>query len=152
MFTKLIDLLTASPQERTPEDTRAGFAALLVHAARVDDHYAPEEQAMIDGVLAERFAPITAAEVSALRAEGERLEDAATDTVSLTRAVKQSVPHEDRIAVIEALWKVVLSDDSRDDTENALLRLSVGLLGITDQESGLARQRVKAQLSARPDQ
>ncbi len=142
MFQKLLDLLSAESSEKTPEDERAGFVALLVRAAKVDEHYAPEEQAMIDAILSERFAPITAQEVAALRAEGERLEEAASDNVTLTRAVKASVPHEERVAVIEALWQVVLSDETRDAEENAFLRLSVSLLGVSDQDSGLARQRV----------
>ena len=151
MFDKLMDLLSAAPTEKQPEDDRACFAALLVHAARIDEHYAPEEQQMIDAILAERYPELAVNEVADLRSEGERLEHSATDTVSLTRALKKSVPHEDRVAVIEALWRVVLSDNSRGDDESALLRLSVSLLGVSDQDSGLARQRVKERLAARPN-
>ncbi|NNK17503.1 MAG: TerB family tellurite resistance protein, partial [Sulfitobacter sp.] len=39
-------------------------------------------------------------------------------------------------------WKVVLADGTRTDEENALLRLVANLLGVTDTDSAMARQRV----------
>ena len=45
--------------------------------------------------------------------------------------------------MIEALWAVVLADGTRDDAENALLRLVANLLGINDRDSALARQRIE---------
>ena len=45
--------------------------------------------------------------------------------------------------MIEALWDVVLADGERDDGEDALLRMVAPMLGLTDQESAMARQRVE---------
>jgi uncharacterized tellurite resistance protein B-like protein len=64
--------------------------------------------------------------------------------VRFTSAIKDAVPYEDRIGVIEALWEVVLADGVRDEHEDALLRLVSKLLGINDRDSALARQRVDA--------
>jgi uncharacterized tellurite resistance protein B-like protein len=64
--------------------------------------------------------------------------------VRFTRAIKDSVPYEDREGVIEALWEVVLADGVRDHEENALLRLVAPMLGVTDQDSAHARRRVEA--------
>ena len=47
--------------------------------------------------------------------------------------------------MIEALWEVVLADGERAKEEDALLRLVSNLLGVTDQESARARQRVAGQ-------
>ena len=38
------------------------------------------------------------------------LEAEAPDTVRFTRALKEAVAHEDRAALIEALWAVALAD------------------------------------------
>jgi len=62
--------------------------------------------------------------------------------VRFTRAIKDAVPYERRLEVIEALWQVVLADGSRSDEEDALLRLVSNLLGVTDTDSAMARQRV----------
>ena len=47
----------------------------------------------------------------------------------------------DRIAIIEDLWSVVLTDSFRDTNEDALNRTVVSLLGVSDKDSALARQR-----------
>jgi len=62
--------------------------------------------------------------------------------VRFTRAVKDAVPYEDRIGVIEALWQVALADGERDAGEDALIRLAANFLGVSDRDSALARQRV----------
>ena len=53
------------------------------------------------------------------------------------------MPHEERLAVIEALWSVVLADGVRDEEENALLRLVAPMLGINDRDSNIARKKVE---------
>jgi len=68
-------------------------------------------------------------------------ETAAADTVQFTRLIKEAVPYEERVGVIEALWKVAGAKEVNAD-ERAFLRLVANLIGVTDQDSGLARQRV----------
>lgn len=45
--------------------------------------------------------------------------------------------------MVEALWRVALADGIAAD-ERGFLRLVASLIGVTDQDSGLARQRVLA--------
>jgi len=52
------------------------------------------------------------------------------------------VAYEDRRAVVEAAWSVVLADGQRADEEDALLRLVASLLGVSDMDSARARQKV----------
>ena len=141
MFTDLLNRLTGTaPQPDPLADYRRALAALLVRCARVDHDYGADEQAMIDRVLSNRYAlaPDAAAE---LRAQGERLEAEAGDTVHLTRAVKDGVPYDERFAVAQALWSVALADQQRDHHEDSFMRLTVKLLGISDVDSARARQR-----------
>lgn len=136
-------LLSSAPEEEKAADYRNALAALLVRCARADDQLDPEELDQIDLILAERYR-LSPAEAEALRAEGMALEAEAGDTVQLTRVIKEGVPYEERIHIVEALWRVVLANDVRDAQENAFLRLVVSLLGVNDRDSGLARQRVQA--------
>ncbi len=55
------------------------------------------------------------------------------------------MPHEDRVAVIEAVWRVIYADGELDDEESSLVRRLCGLLYVPDQDAGLARQRVTDQ-------
>lgn len=141
MIAQLLRRLS-EPEPRPLEgtDQRTALAALLVRIANSDGHYAPEEAARIDRILASRYG-LSDAEAAETRAHAEELERGAPDTVRFTRAVKDTVPYEERLGVVEALWQVVLADGVRDPEEDAQLRLVASLLGVTDQDSALARQR-----------
>lgn len=137
--------LLKTPQSAPPEDAahagHVALTALLVEAAKADGVYLETEKAMIDRILSERFA-LDAAGAAALRAEGEEAQAEAVDLVGFTRLVKDAVPFEERIEVIEAVWRVVYADDDRDVDEGALIRKLAGLLYVPDRDAGLARQRV----------
>ncbi|MGR3540778.1 MAG: tellurite resistance TerB family protein [Hasllibacter sp.] len=144
MFANLLRTLNGpEPRPLADLDLRRALAGLMVRIARSDGQYAPEEVARIDRVLARRFALAPDA-AEALRREGEDLEREAPGTHRFTQAIKDGVPYDDRIGVIEALWSVALADGERDPEEDSLLRMLAHLLGVTDQESALARQRAQS--------
>ncbi|WP_434286389.1 TerB family tellurite resistance protein [Celeribacter sp. SCSIO 80788] len=138
-------LLQPQPAQLPDTDARLALAALLVRVARADGRYDPEEAERIAKVLMSRYT-LSPFEAAKLRGEAEQLEAEAPDTVRFTRAIKEAVPFEERIGVLEGLWSVVLADGTRDEGEDALLRLVSNLLGINDRDSALARQRVEARL------
>lgn len=142
MFQDLLNrLIQPHPAPIRDADARLALTALLVRVARSDNHYSGDEKALIDQITKSRYG-LSEAEATALRAEAEEMETAAPDTVRFTRAIKDAVAYEDRLAVIEALWKVVLADGQRAKEEDALLRLVTNLLGVSDPDSARARQRV----------
>lgn len=144
MFANLLSRLTASePETLHDDDSRLALGALLVRLAKSDGEYSVEEILRIDRILAARHGlnPVDAAK---MRASCEDLETQAPDTYRFTRGIKDTVPYEDRTAVVEALWDVVLADGFRDDEEDALLRTVAPMLGVSDQDSALARQRIEA--------
>lgn len=142
MFADFLTRLLAPAPEILPDaDARLALSALMVRLARSDGDYAPEERARITAILSARYG-LDAAQAEALRVEAETLEAEAPDTVRFTRAIKDAVPYEARAAVIEALWQVALADGAREAHEDTLMRLVASLLGLTDQESARARQRV----------
>lgn len=144
MFADFLSRLTAPQPDRLPDpDARLALIALLVRVARSDGDYAESEIGQIDRIAERRYG-LSPFEATALRREAEGLEAEAPDTVRFTRAIKDAVAYEDREAVVEAIWAVVLADGRRDDEEDALVRLVANLLGINDRDSALARQRVEA--------
>jgi uncharacterized tellurite resistance protein B-like protein len=143
MFADFLKRLTAPQPEQLPDsDARLALTALLVRIARSDGTYDDSERQRIDRIAATRY-KLSPFEASKLRGEAEALEAEAPDTVRFTRAIKDAVPYDDRIAVIEALWQVVLADGVREAEEDALLRLVSNLLGISDRDSAMARQRIE---------
>ncbi len=140
MFADLLRRLTAPAPARLPDpDARLSLAALLVRVARSDGDYAASEVQTISTVLAARY-DLSPEDADKLRAEAEQLESEAPDTVRFTRAIKDAVAHEHRLAILESLWAVALADGSRDQDEDSQLRLITDLLGLTDVESARARQ------------
>jgi uncharacterized tellurite resistance protein B-like protein len=144
MFADLLRRLTApAPSPLAFEDSRLALAALLVRLARSDGDYAQIEREQIDRVLAHRYKLDTTA-TATLRQAAETLEAEAPDTVRFTRAIKDCVPYEDRLHVIEALWFIALADGTRDSQEDSLLRMIAPMLGVNDRDSNLARKRVES--------
>lgn len=142
MFGELFKRMTApDPAPLSDADARVALGALLVRLARADNSYDADEIAQIDAVLMSRYG-LSESEAKDLRATCETAEAEAPDTVRFTRAIKDAVPYEDRLGVIEALWSVVLADGVRDNHEDAMLRMVAPLLGVTDQESHKARLRI----------
>ncbi|WP_274353132.1 TerB family tellurite resistance protein [Roseinatronobacter alkalisoli] len=133
---------SGAPETGLPDGQQA-LAALLVRAARASDIYDDRQIAQIDAILARRFTlPVTDAD--ALRLRAAAFEQRAGDTVHLTRAIKDIVPLEDRPALLEDLWSVILADGGRHENEDGLMRLVSNLLGLADRESAFARQKVMA--------
>jgi len=142
MIGDLLKRLTQPDPGPLPDaDARLALSALMVRVARVDGEYTQAEASRIDRIIAARFG-LTPFEAPKLRVQAEALEAEAPDTVRFTRAIKDAVPYDERVGVVEALWSVVLADGIRDHEEDALLRLLANLLGVNDRDSNLARQRV----------
>lgn len=135
-------LRATAPADLPSEDARSAIAAVLVMAARADDRYGADEQHVVDDVLMSRFG-LDAAGAAKLRAEGEDAEVESIDIYQFTKAIRTAIPIEDRIAIVEALWKVVLADGARDPHEDTLMRQLVDRLGLSPMDSALARQRVQ---------
>lgn len=140
MFNDFLSRLTQpQPEPLADDDARLALTALLVRIARSDNDYADTEMARIDRVSAERYG-LSPFEAAALRARAEDLEAEAPDTVRFTRAIKEAVAYENRLAVVQAMWSVALADGQRTGEEDSLLRLVVSLLGVSDVDSARARQ------------
>ncbi len=145
MLSSLLRKLTGESADEalTRDESRVAVAALLVIAAHADHKYEDVERMQIERALAARYG-IDAAAAAALRAEGEEAERASMDLYRFTSRVKQHIPHEERAAVIEAMWRVALADGERDKHEETLMRRVTDLLGLDPRDSIEARRRVEA--------
>jgi uncharacterized tellurite resistance protein B-like protein len=142
MFESLLRRLF-TPDTQLPEpDAQTALAALLVRVARADGDYASLEISSIDQALATQF-NLSPTAAKALRTQGEALESEAPDTVRFTRALKSAISLDNRMGLMTALWQTALADGTRNDEEDRLLRLVSNLLGLTDVESALARQKAE---------
>ncbi|ACT58845.1 tellurite resistance TerB family protein [Hirschia baltica] len=141
------DTQASKPEFLNESDARTAVAALLVHAAHVDQDYTDTERDLIASILAHIY-KLRGEESVALRIEGEAAENECVDTFRFTNLIKTSLPESDRIIVLEGLWSVILSDEERHPNEDTLVRKLVEMLGLDPITSAHARQRVEAAMKS----
>ncbi len=120
-------------------------AALLVNAASVDDSFDEVERQRILAILPERFS-LTADEAGTLLAAAQDKAEGSAQLLGFTRTVKDNYSYEERVALVEMLWEVVLADGRLDAHEAQFMRRIGGLLYVTDRDRALARRRAAARL------
>ena len=147
----LFDFDPETPAEAPDEDTRRASAcvALMLQAAYEDGRLDDVEKERILTIIVEKLG-IPVEQAGPLLRETQLDVDNATGLHRFTQAVIAAIEPEDRVALIEWLWEVVLADGHVHEREAAMMRKVVGLLGVSDRDSGAARKRVAARLEQEP--
>jgi uncharacterized tellurite resistance protein B-like protein len=143
MIDRLLDFLSGREAPAVAEktdDLSHAVAALLIEAARMDDSFDAAERATIERLLAQRF-DLEPLAVKSLVEATERIVERSTQYYSFTRRINDRLTEEERVQIIEMMWKVAYSDGVLDPHEDMLLRRIAGLIHVADRDRGLARQR-----------
>ena len=117
------------------------IAALLIHAAKIDDNYTDVEKEVIKKALINLNAT-TPNEAEKLLKEAEKKEQESNQIIEFTKEIKKN-SMEFRLKIIEILWKIVYSDGSSDSYESNLIRRVCGLLYVSDRDSGMIKLKVQ---------
>jgi uncharacterized tellurite resistance protein B-like protein len=136
-----MDFLIDPAPARKPPDLRVAVAVLLLEAAYRDDTFAPEERAVIERLLMQKFS-LSKEECAELLASCEATIARMVQLHPYTHAIFEQMPPAERIELIEMLWEVAYADGVLDPEEDALIRRVGGLIYVTDRDRMLARQRV----------
>ena len=152
MINRLLDFISGREApalaKGSDDDLKHAVAALLIEAARMDDNFDAAERATVEGLLADRF-NLDPQAVNSLIEEAERAVQNSTQYFPFTRRITAELSEEERVDIIEMLWKVAYSDGSLDPHEDMLLRRIAGLIYVPDRDRGLARQRALEDLNRR---
>ena len=135
-----IEGLGNETRERGIEDLQLAAAALLTEAARMDDDFGEDEEAVVARLLHERFS-LREDEVAALMAAADKASTQSVELFGFTREIKDAFNHDECVQMIEMLWEVVYADGEVHDHEANLLRRIAGLIYVSDRENGDARKR-----------
>ena len=119
------------------------IAALLIHAAKIDENYEAKEKEIIKKTLIELGAE--SSNVDKLIFDATVIEENSNQILDFTREVKNA-PNSDKIRIVESLWKIIYSNDSADVYETNLMRRLAGLLYIDDKTMGNLKEKVKREL------
>ena len=116
-------------------------AALLIHAARIDENYTDIEKKIIKKALMQ-LNNISSDQAENLIKFAEKKEEESNQIVEFTKEIKK-YPIEFRLKIIEVIWKIVYSDGTSDDYESNLIRRICGLLYISGKDNGIIKTKVK---------
>jgi len=116
-------------------------AALLIHAARIDENYTDIEKKIIKKALMQ-LNNISSDQAENLIKFAEKKEEESNQIVEFTREIKK-YSMEFRLKIIEIIWKIVYSDGASDDYESNLIRRICGLLYISGKDNGIIKTKVQ---------
>jgi len=113
--------------------------ALLIHAAKIDENYTDSEEEIIKKTLIE-LNP-TQKELSQIIKEAKVIEENSNQILDFTKEVK-NLPIENKIKIIEALWRIIYSNNDADIYEANLMRRLAGLLYIDNKTMGDIKNKI----------
>ena len=109
------------------------IACLLIHAAKIDENYTSEEKEIIKKTVKKLYPDLD--DLDEVITQAERKENDSNHIQEFTRDVK-SLSTENKIIIVETLWRIILSDGKSDIYENNLMRRLAGLLYLDDKIVG----------------
>ncbi len=116
-----------------------GIAALLIHAAKIDEIYSAHEKDIISNFIKNNTKNVSSS--SKILSEAEKLEADSNQLLNYTKVIKDG-SLEMKKEIIEQLWKILISDNTVDQYESNLMRRICGLIYFSDKESGEIRMRL----------
>ena len=115
-------------------------AALLIHAAKIDEDYSYKEEDIIKELLLKIGAENE--NIDDLIKESKKIEEDSNQILDFTKEIK-NMNQENKIKIIESLWKIIYSDKNADIYETGLMRRLAGLLYIDSKIMGDIKEKIK---------
>ncbi|WP_418318261.1 TerB family tellurite resistance protein [Piscinibacter sakaiensis] len=141
LFDRMIAPASESPAE-VEHGLQLATAVLLVEVMRSDPEVTDAERHSVVDTLRERFA-LTADEGSVLLELAERTSREATDLFSFTSRINESFTIEQKVEMIEAMWRVAYADGHLDAHENHVMRRFADLLHVPHGAYANAKMRAR---------
>ena len=115
------------------------IAALLVHAAKIDENYTHKEREIIRKAIIELGAEDK--NIDNILTEAEKIEKKSNQILDFTKEVK-NMNEDSKTKIIEVLWNLIYSDNNPDMYENSLMRRLTGLMYLNPKTVGDIKQKV----------
>ncbi len=115
-------------------------AALLIHAAKIDENYSIEEEEIIKKTLI--IIGVNKESLDKIIEEAIKIEKNANQILDFTKEVK-IMNENKKIEIIEALWKIIYSNKKADIYETNLMRRLAGLLYIDNKTMGDIKEKIR---------
>ena len=119
-------------------------AALLIHAAKIDENYSETENQIIKKALLEVGA--NNRNVDKILLDAKKIEESSNQILEFTKEVK-NMEENNKIKIVETLWRIIYSNNEIDIYESNLMRRLTGLLYIDSKTMGDIKVKIKEENS-----
>ena len=119
-------------------------ASLLIHAAKMDQKYSDEEKQIIKKTMIELGCEDDS--IDKMLTIAEKNEHDSNQILDFTREIKNTDDNF-KTKLIEALWKIIFSDNKADMYESSLMRRLAGLLYLDNKTVGEIKEQIKKKLN-----
>ena len=133
-----------SSENKKKQNDLEKVAALLIHAAKIDENFTKEEEKIIYQVLFKIGA--SSNEIDKIIKTGKEIEENSNQILEFTKEVK-SMNEENKIKIIEALWRIIYSNKKADIFEDSLMRRLAGLLYVDSKTMGFIKEKIQKENS-----
>ena len=143
MFEKFRSLFekTETKEDNEFDATQLAVASLMITTAKYDGIFDEIEKEEILKLL-KNYYELTEEGLINLIKISDTMVDNASDIHQFTSKINSSLDDEEKLTIIEMLWKIIIADGRIDDYENALVRKLSGLLYIDDFKVGEIKKRL----------
>ena len=135
----IFKFLNKDKEEPNANTESINIACLLIHAAKIDENYTSEEREIIKKTVKKLYPDLD--NLDDIISKAEQKETDSNHIQEFTRDVK-SLTMENKIIIVETLWKIILSDGKSDIYENNLMRRLAGLLYLDDKIVGETKIKI----------
>ena len=115
------------------------IACLLIHAAKIDENYTSEEKEIVKKTVKKLYPDLD--NLDEVVSKAEQKENDSNHIQEFTKDVK-SLSLENKIIIVETLWRIILSDGKSDIYEDNLMRRLAGLLYLDDKIMGETKVKI----------
>jgi uncharacterized tellurite resistance protein B-like protein len=136
------DMVAAkNANQGTEHDVRVAACALFVEMARIDEKFTEAEMETILSIVQDRYG-LSREHADALVAEADKELDKSVDLWQFARLINENYSTDEKIEIIEILWRMVFVDGKMDRYEHYLMNKLKNLLRLSHDQLIAAKLKV----------
>jgi uncharacterized tellurite resistance protein B-like protein len=132
----------APQQSHSAQSIRVAVCALCVEIARIDHTFSRQELETLIGILTDKY-DLSPEHAHALIAQADKELEASVDLWQFARAINENFSIDEKIDIMEILWRIVYVDGKMEPNEHYLMNKLSNLLRLSH------KQMIDAKLRAR---
>ena len=123
------------------DSEKIAVVALLISTAKYDGNFDESERLEIHNLIKNYFS-LSSESTDDLFKAAEKIENEANDLQQFTRSLNKLLNEEEKLKIIELIWKIVMADGVIDNYEENLVRRLSGLLYLRDKDIGNIKNKL----------